>query len=54
MRTLQEAADNITSGLPVVVHIGKKYYHCTNELIAIKNQDDYEYPPMNRGQKPNN
>lgn len=54
MRTLQEADDNITSGLPVVVHIGKKYYHCTNELIAIKNQDDYEYPPMNRGQKPNN
>lgn len=52
MRTLQEADDNITSGLPVVVHIGKKYYHCTNELIAIKNQDDYEYPPMNRGQKP--
>lgn len=52
MRTLQEAADNITSGLPVVVHIGKKYYHCTNELIAIRNQDDYEYPPMNRRQKP--
>jgi len=51
MRTLQEAADNITSGLPVVVHIGKKHYHCTNELIAIKNQDDYEYPPMNRRQK---
>lgn len=52
MRTWQEADDNITSGLPVVTHIGKKYYHCTNELIAIKNQDDYEYPPMNRGQKP--
>lgn len=52
MRTLQEAVDNITGGLPVVVHIGKKYYHCTNELIAIKNQDDYEYPPTNRRQKP--
>ena len=48
MRTLQEAANNITSGLPVVVSIDEEYYHCTNELIAIKDQDDYEYPPMNR------
>lgn len=48
MRTKQEAADNITSGLPVIVSIDEEYYHCNNELIAIKNQDDYEYPPMNR------
>lgn len=52
MRTLQEATDNITSGLPVIVSIDKEYYHCTNELITIKEQDDYEYPPMNRTQKP--
>lgn len=48
MRTLQEAANNITSGLPVVISIDEEYYHCTNELIAIKDQDNYEYPPMNR------
>ena len=48
MRTFQEAANNITSGLPVVVSIDEEYYHCTNELIPIKDQDDYEYPPMNR------
>jgi hypothetical protein len=52
MRTLQEADGNVTSGLPVVVYIGDQYYHCTNELIAIKDQEDYEYPPMNRIQKP--
>lgn len=52
MRTLQEADDNITSGLPVIVFVGNDYYHCTNELIAIKDQDDYEYPPMNRMQEP--
>ena len=51
MRTLQEAADNITGGLPVVVSIDNEYYHCTNELIAIKDQDAYEYPSMNRKQK---
>jgi len=48
MRTLQEASKGITSGLPVVVSIDDEYYHCNNELIAIKNQDDYEYPPMNK------
>ena len=52
MRTLQEATNNITSGLPVVVSIDDKYYRCNNELIAIKDQYDYEYPPMNRKQKP--
>lgn len=50
MRTLQEASDGITDGLPVVVSIDEEYYHCNNELIAIKDQDDYEYPPMNRRQ----
>lgn len=52
MRTLQEADGNITSGLPVVVFVGNEYYHCINELIAIKDQGDYEYPPMNRMQEP--
>lgn len=48
MRTLQEAADGYTDGLPVVLSVDKEYYRCTNELIAIKDQDDYEFPPMNR------
>ena len=52
MRTLPEVADGMTDGMPVVVSIDDKYYHCNNELIAIKDQDDYEYPPMNRRQKP--
>ena len=52
MRTLQEAADGIIDGMPVVVSIDDEYYRCNNELIAIKDQDDYEYPPMNRRQKP--
>lgn len=48
MRTLQEAKDGFTDGMPVIVSIDEEYYHCTNELIAIKDQDDYEYPPTNR------
>jgi len=52
MRTLQEATDGYTDGMPVVASIDEEYYHCNNELIAIKDQDDYEYPPMNRRQKP--
>lgn len=48
MRTLQEAKDEWTDGMPIVVSIDNEYYHCTNELIAIKDQDEYEYPPMNR------
>lgn len=52
MRTLNEASNGITNGLPVVVSIDDKYYHCTNELIAIQDQDDYEYPAMNRRQNP--
>lgn len=48
MRTIQEAANGMVDGMPVIISIDKEYYHCTNELIAIKDQDDYEYPPMNR------
>ena len=52
MRTLQEANDGYTDGMPVVVSIDNEYYHCTNELIAIKDQDDYEFPPINMKQNP--
>lgn len=48
MRTLEEARDGFTSGMPMIVSIDDKYYHCTNESIAIKDQDNYEYPPINR------
>ncbi len=48
MRTLKEAKADIIEGLPVVVSIDDVNYHCNNETIAIKDQDDYEYPPMNR------
>ena len=51
MRTLEEAADGFTDGMPVVVSIDDEDYHCTNERIAIKDQDKYEYPPMNRKQE---
>lgn len=51
MRTLEEAEDGITDGLPIVLSVDERNYHCTNELIAIKDQDEYEYPPMNRKQK---
>ena len=51
MRTLQEANDGYTDGMPVVISIDNEYYHCTNELIAIKDQDDYEFPPINVKQK---
>lgn len=48
MRTLEEARDGFTSGMPMIVSIDDEYYHCTNESIAIKDQDSYEYPPINR------
>ena len=47
MRTLEEAKIDITEGLPVVVSIDDTQYHCTNETIDIKDQEGYEYPPMN-------
>lgn len=46
MRTKDEAKKGIVDGLPVVVSIDENYYHCTNELISIKDQFEYEYPPM--------
>ena len=30
-----------------VVTSNKYYYHCNNELIAISDQNNYEYPPIN-------
>lgn len=48
MRTLEEARDGFTGGMPMIVSIDDEYYHCTNESIAIKDQDNYEYPPINR------
>lgn len=48
MRTLQEAKDGWTDGMPVVVWLDEEYYHCNNEIIPIASQDEYEYPPMNR------
>ena len=48
MRTLEEAKADITEGLPEVISIDDVNYHCNNETIAIKDQEDYEYPPMNR------
>lgn len=52
MRTWREAANGYTDGMPVVVSIDNEYYHCTNELIAIKDQDDYEFPPINVKKNP--
>lgn len=48
MRTLQEAKDGLTDGMPFVVSIDSEYYNCNSEKITIKVQDEYEYPPMNR------
>ena len=52
MRTWKEANDGYTDGMPVVVSIDDEFYHCTNELIAIKDQDNYEFPPINVKQRP--
>lgn len=52
MRTHKEAEDNLTDGMPVVCSVDGEYYHCNNELIAIKDQDNYEFPPINRKPKP--
>ena len=54
MRTLEEANSGITDGLPVVVSIDHDNYNCTNEIIAIKDQDKYEYPPRNRKHESSN
>ncbi len=50
MRTKEEARAGITEGLPVIVSIDKFDYHCNNETIPIKEQEDYEFPPINRKQ----
>lgn len=44
MRTIEEANNNITEQLPFVVSIDDEYYHCNNETIPIREQDNYEYP----------
>lgn len=46
----EEPADKVEPKFKVgdTMRIDNEYYHRTNELIAIKDQDDYEYPPMNR------
>lgn len=54
MRTLEETKYNYTNGMPVVVSIDEEYYRCTNESIAIKDQDKYEYPPINRKEEKSN
>lgn len=51
MRTKEEAKNGITSGLPVVVYVDCFNYHCNNETIPLTEQEDYEYPPMNRQMK---
>ena len=50
MRTKQETVEGVNGGIPVIISIDEEYYHCNNELIAIKDQEEYEYPPMNRKQ----
>ncbi len=47
MRTKEEAAAGIVSGLPYVVDIKDGFYLCNNEKIDIRNQEEYEFPPMN-------
>ena len=51
MRTKEEAKNGITSGLPVVVYVDRFNYHCNNETIPLTEQEDYEYPPLNRQMK---
>lgn len=48
MRTIKEAEEGWIDGMPVVVSIDENYYRCNNEIIPIPNQDQYEYPPINR------
>lgn len=48
MRDKREVEEGIVDGLPCVVRIEAGLYVCNNETIPIANQDEYEYPPMNR------
>ena len=44
MVTIEEYRKGITDGLPFVVSIDERYYHCNNELIPISEQSNYVYP----------
>ena len=51
MRTWQEAREGITDDLPVVTSIDSVNYICTNEMIPIARQNEYEFPPNNHSLK---
>lgn len=46
MRTKEEAHRGIVCGLPYIFDIKDGYYLCNNERIDIRNQEEYEFPPM--------
>ncbi len=48
MRTLEEAKEGIRDGLPFVIAIFNDHYICNSEIIPFSEEDNYEYPPMNR------
>ena len=51
MRTWQEAREGITDGLPVVTSIDSVNYICTNKMIPIARQNEYEFPSNNHSLK---
>ena len=48
MRTFEEAKEGIRDGLPIVIAILNDHYLCNSEKIPFSEEDNYEYPPMNR------
>ena len=48
MRTLEEAKEGICDGLPFVIAIFNGHYLCNSTIIPFSEEDNYEYPPMNR------
>ena len=48
MRTLEEAEKGWTDGMPFVVATINGHYICNSEVIPFSEEDNYEYPPMNR------
>ena len=48
MRTLEEAEEGVRDGLPFVIAIFNGHYLCNSEIIPFSEEDNYEYPPMNR------
>lgn len=48
MRTLEEAEKGWTDGMPFVIAIFNDHYLCNSEIIPFSEEDNYEYPPMNR------